>query len=276
MHSPADKANWHIGTMGFGFKDWQGVFYPKGLMPKKFLGYYSRIFNSVEIDSTFYGTPEFFTVNDWKNHTQENFKISVKVPREITHLAGLIGVNYEMGRFIESIQTLEDKLGVVLIQFPPDFNSSKIDVLAEFIARLPDGIRYAVEIRHISWFKDMSPKNNRTPKIADLLKSYNICWASTVFHRLPQLIFPTSNFLYIRWIGRHGRYPKFKNVQDDRENELIKWKSYISKHIHSIDDIFGYFNNDYSGFSPATANLFKLMLGLPVIKFNQPLQKELF
>ena len=261
--------------MGFGFKDWLGEFYPKGLKPNKYLAYYSRIYNSVEIDSTFYRIPDLEKIKRWKNNTSNQFKISVKVPRGITHDAGLIGVEYEMKSFVESVRHLDEKLGVILIQFPAVFISSKIGVLADFIKQLPYGVRYAVEIRDSSWFVEEINQSKRTPELVDLLKTYNICWAATMYPGLPQCIYPTTSFLYVRWIGKHGQYPQFKKVRNNRQFNLAKWKSQIIDHLNGCSEVFGYFNNDYSGFSPETVNLFKSLVGLPIERFIQPIQEKL-
>lgn len=276
MYSPDKKVKWYLGTMGFGFKDWVGEFYPLGFKPNKFLTYYSRIFNSVEIDSTFYGTPNREKIIRWKNNTSERFKISVKVPREITHVAKLIGVDYEIRSFIESVSMLEEKLGVILIQFPATFTSSKVGVLGDFVQQLPDGLRYAIEIRDRSWFDVDSSQTAHSPILSQLLKDYNVCWASTMYPGLPQQIYPTADFLYIRWIGRHGTYSRFDQVRNSRRENLSKWKSWILDRLDGCNGFFGYFNNDYSGFSPETTNLFKSMVGLSTNDFYQPVQKKMF
>ena len=255
--------------MGFGFNDWLGQFYPKGLKPNKYLSYYSRIFNSVEIDSTFYGTPGIEKVLRWKNITSEKFKISVKVPREITHIAKLVGIEYEMKSFIESVRRLDEKLGVVLIQFPAAFVSSNIKVLTNFIKSLPDGVRYALEIRDSSWFDIGLSQEPGLPKLAELLRESNICWVSTMYPGVPQRIYPTTDFLYIRWIGRHGKYPRFDRVRDKRVENLNEWISQIVENLEGCSEIYGYFNNDYSGFSPETTNQFKSMIGLESVDFSQ-------
>ena len=261
--------------MGFGFNDWLGEFYPQGLKPNKYLSYFSRIFNSVEIDSTFYGTSDITKIMRWKNRTEEHFKISVKVPREITHNAKLVGVDYEMKTFVESVSKLDNKLGVILIQFPASFRSSYMELLAGFIRQLPLGVRYAVEVRDRSWYELVSQENG-IPRLAKLLEEFNICWASTMYPGIPQRIYPTADFLYIRWIGVHGTYARFNQVRNSRAENLSDWRSQILDHLDGCRDFYGYFNNDYSGFSPETTNQFKSMIGLSITEFNQPIQKELF
>ena len=117
--------DYYIGTMGFSYQDWSGAFYPKGLTGRDYLSYYSRIFNAVEIDSTFYGTPRRESVIRWKESVPDGFRICVKVPRSITHDAKIIDVHKEMEAFINAVRLLGEKLGVILLQFPPSFSNSK-------------------------------------------------------------------------------------------------------------------------------------------------------
>ncbi len=77
--------NWYLGTVGFSYKDWDGVFYPTGTSPRNYLPRYSKIFGAVELDSTFYGTPPEDRVRQWATITPAEFKFCVKTPRQITH-----------------------------------------------------------------------------------------------------------------------------------------------------------------------------------------------
>jgi uncharacterized protein YecE (DUF72 family) len=123
MFSPRSAPEWYIGTMGFSYADWSGVFYPDDLPAHRRLGYYSRIFNAVEIDSTFYGTPRPETVRGWAASTPAEFRFSVKVPRQLTHEAGLVGVMDELLRFIHTRSSWR-KSWAILFQFPPSFRQT--------------------------------------------------------------------------------------------------------------------------------------------------------
>ena len=110
---------YYIGTMGFSYSEWIGSFYPTGVRRKDFMSYYAKYFNAVEIDSTFYGIPKAQSVIRWNDNSPDDFKICLKVPRAITHEAGLVNISREMTRFLESVALLGEKLGVIVIQFPP-------------------------------------------------------------------------------------------------------------------------------------------------------------
>jgi uncharacterized protein YecE (DUF72 family) len=274
MISSSGGINWFIGTMGFSFQDWIGNFYPKGLRQDRFLSYYSRFFNSVEIDSTFYGTPNRSKVLRWKTITPMDFKISVKMPRSITHDAGLRNVKYETKEFVERVKELGEKLGVVLIQMPPFFGVEQIGPTTEFLKSLPDGIRYAIEMRDKSWFEIEG--NKKSPIFVNILRENDICWAATEYPNVPNEINPTTDFLYIRWIGKHGTFQNFTKASINRQVVLKNWVERMNDKKTGINTIYGYFNNDYSGFSPETANEFKKIVGLEITDFKFPVQSEMF
>ena len=139
--------DWQLGTMGFAYEDWKGVFYPAAIPKKKYLHIYSGKFNSVEIDSTFYGTPRQSTVLRWRTITPDNFTISLKMPRRVTHELRLINTDNEVQDFLLTSSLLEDKLGVILIQFPPSFSADNFEVLQSFLSKLPQGFRFAVSMQ---------------------------------------------------------------------------------------------------------------------------------
>lgn len=249
--------------MGFGFKEWNGVFYPDGISPRDYLIHYSRIFDAVELDSTFYGSPRAEYVERWAAVTPEEFRFCVKTPREITHELRLVDAVESMRSFVETMALLGDKLGVILIQLPPDFTFSHIHNLAVFLRQLPSGFRYAVEFRDRSW------QNLAT---SQLLMVHNVCWASADYIHMPKTIEVTADFIYIRWIGRHGRFETKDRELIDPTPALEHWLQEIQSHLDGVFDVFGFFNNDYSGHSPTTCNRFKSLLGLP-IKDTQPPQQ---
>lgn len=259
--------DYYIGTMGFAYKDWAGVFYPPGLAIRDYLSYYSRVFNAVEIDSTFYGIPKRETVKRWRESTPKGFKASLKVPREITHNAGLVNVDNEMRRFIDQIRGLDDSLGPVLLQFSPSFSNINENTLATFLAQLPKDMNFAVEFRHRSWY---------TPKTADLLLKQKVCWVATEFKNVPKEVEVTSDFLFVRLVGQHGRFLRHDQEQIDVIPNLEGWWDWILSKADEVHAVFVFFNDDYSGFAPASANKLKKMIGLPVMEPDHPKQMNLF
>ena len=113
--------NLHLGTIGWSYNFWKGKFYPNKTAPKDYLAYYASQFNTVEVDSTFYRIPTQPTVTNWKQQTPENFMFSLKFPQIITHIKMLKDCQYETDVFLDRANLLGEKLGVLLLQFPPNF-----------------------------------------------------------------------------------------------------------------------------------------------------------
>jgi len=268
-------SDWYLGTMGFSYKDWQGVFYPPALESRNYLAHYSRIFDAVEIDSSFYGTPRTATIQRWLAVTPPAFRFCLKTPQPITHERELSTSLNDMAGFLQSARLLGDKLGMVLMQFPPSFTQTQAGRLADFLSALwaeveaRQGIRLAVEFRHPSWYTAASDT-------ASMLTRHRVCWAATEFPNLPREVPLTSDFLYIRWIGQHGTYAHHTRVRQDRYPELAWWWTHLQVRLEKVDSIYGFFNNDYAGFAPGTCNQFKTVIGLPAIDFIPPQQPKLF
>ena len=260
---------WHLGTMGFGYEDWVGVFYPQTLAARNYLGHYSRYFDTVEVDSTFYGTPRVNTVKRWRAATPPDFRFCPKTPRLITHEKGLASAHLDMAAFLAVMRTLEEKLGVVLIQLPPTFSTEYTPVLAAFLRELPVDLRFAVEFRHISWYQARA-------QTADLLRQHGVCWAATEFPRLPRGVTRTTDFAYFRLIGQHGQFERHNRTQIDRAANLHWWADHLQSLTGEFSDIYGFFNNDYAGFGPGSCNQFRKMVGLPAPDFHPPRQGRLF
>jgi uncharacterized protein YecE (DUF72 family) len=245
--------DWFLGTMGFSYKEWIGAFYPPAVNSRNYLAYYSERFDAVEVDSTFYGTPRPEQMERWAAVTPSHFKFCPKTPRDITHTQRLVNADAEMSHFIDTMRLLGDKLGAILIQFPPDFTTHEQDKLAQFIANLPSDVRFAIEFRDRSW---------EDPETADLLRQHNIAWAAADYVHLAKVVRQTAGFLYLRFIGRHGQFAEKNREQVDKTAELQQWMAQIQSHLDKVNTVYGFFNNDYAGFSPATANSFKEIVGL--------------
>jgi uncharacterized protein YecE (DUF72 family) len=258
---------WHLGTIGFSYPEWKGSFYPVGLPANQSLSYYSKIFNAVEINTTFYGAQSRSQIERWASATPEDFCFCLKAPKRVTHELRLQNAEAEMRAFVEASRGLGDKFGAVLIQLPPSFKIDEMPALAAFLPTLPQGPRYAIEFRHTSW---------HVPQTADLLRKHAVCWVATDYVNLPVEIVPTTNFLYIRWIAEHNviQHPGHEVI--DRTERLQDWIGRVQMNLEGIEHIFGFFDNDYAGHAPATCNRLKTMLGLPVIPSSGEEQGRLF
>lgn len=245
--------NWHIGTMGFAYKQWVGPFYPAGMGPRGYLTHYSQSFEAVEIDSTFYGPPSVSSVQRWRTVTPPEFTFCFKTPRTITHELRLEEADESMAAFLNTARMIEDKLGVILLQFPPDFTHDHFGALLSFLKKLPTDIRFAVEFRHRSW---------DTPGTTTLLERHNVCWAAVDYIYMERAIKPTADFLYLRFLGPRGRFPSKDREMIDRTKDLQEWHQRLQPHLESVSDVYVFFNDDFAGHSPATCNRFMRLVGI--------------
>ena len=255
-----------LGTSSFTADGWNGPFYPKGMKSAGYLGYYSRRFDTVEVDSTFYRCPTIEAVNNWKLKTPPGFIFSLKVPQTITHQKILVDCEKEFEGFVSTAGMLGDKLGPMVFQFP-FFNDSVFSSHVQFVARLQAffkklprvrGYRFAVEIRNKYWLK---------PRLLDLLRQNNVALVLQDQSWMPHpkdlgnydLI--TADFSYIRWLGNRKDIEKLTTTWNstviDRTAELQTWVDVCEKIQKRGITQYVYANNHYSGFAPATVELFR-------------------
>lgn len=259
--------NWHIGTVGWGYDEWRGVFYPPKMASRQYLAHYARYFNGVELDSTFYGTPPVARVEKWAQTAPSNFIFCPKTPREITHDLRLQEPEL-MRQFVNVVSHFGDKLGVILIQLPPDFTTAELEGFKAFLAALPADRRYAIEFRHMSW---------HTEETAELLHRYNIAWVGADYIIMPKVVVPTADFAYIRFLGRHGRYQyKNKELRDPTADITIWLNEHITPYLDRWKDAYIFFNDDFAGYAPQSATRLKKMVGLPAELPEIPQQGTLF
>ncbi len=260
--------DWLLGTMGFAYDQWRnGVFYPAGMQPRQYLGYYAQRFNAVEMDSTFYATPAVTAVRRWREVTPPSFKICPNVPRRITHELRLKDAEADLTFFLDTMRELGEKLGPIVVQFPPDYTFDHVGDLIHFFPLLPPDLRFAVEFRHRSWYK---------PETAMLLEQHRCCWIAADYIHLPKKLHRTTDFLYLRFIGPHGRFPTKDREMVDKTPALQDWYAQIKPHLPEITAVCAFFNNDYAGFSPQTCNKFKRIAGIEPDEIRPLQQGRLF
>jgi uncharacterized protein YecE (DUF72 family) len=144
--TPASVPGLYVGTSGFSYPSWRGAFYPAHSKPGEFLRFYSERLPSVELNTSFYQLPAEEQFRTWADQTPPEFRFAVKMSRRITHFGGLD----QVGTFCERVRALGEKLGPVLIQFPP--TRPRDDGLLRFLLdSLDSELEYAFEFRHESW-----------------------------------------------------------------------------------------------------------------------------
>jgi uncharacterized protein YecE (DUF72 family) len=261
--------HWRLGTIGFGYSDWNGVFYPSELKPGDHLAHYAKHFDTVELDTTFHAAPTPQRVERWASAVADGFRFCVKTPKEVTHAPPPLSRRAaHMIEFLDVIRGFGDKLGVVLLQFPPSFDTGEARDLVKFVGHLPTDLRYALELRHPSWDTDQT---------VALLRDHRCCRVAADYFEEPRDVRATTDFLYVRWIGRHGSFPTLDRERIDPTERLDWWTRRLGKAATAdVKTVWGLMNNDYSGHAVATANRVKRLVGLPVKEPGDPRQGELF
>lgn len=232
-----------VGTSGWQYWHWKGIFYPENLKSKDFFDYYVKFFNTTEINATFYRDVRESTFLKWYKNPPENFVFSIKLNRTITHFKRLKVDKNTLENYLKKISLLKEKLGVILIQLPPSFKFDSA-VLVDFISILDRNFKYAIEIRNKSFicdnFFEILSKNNIAFCIADSAGRY------------PYYEAVTADFIYIRLHGHEKLY-----VSSYSDKELMVY----AKKIRDWDKkSFVYFDNDYSGYAVLNALTLKRLL----------------
>jgi len=245
-----------IGCSGWAYDDWVGPFYPPGTPPGDFLSCYARVFRTVEVDSSFYRAPGPVLVRRWAERTPDGFRFALKVPRDVTHEATPSAAPGVLEQFLSSLEPLRlrGKLGPVVLQFPPSFRASSGTArLEHLLEAVPRDYALAVELRHRSWWTDVT---------RSLLagRGAALVWSVVPETRPPPWV--TADFLYARFIGDRA-LTKFDRIQRDRRPDIVAMKTLFEHEGRPVDSVFAFANNHFMGFGPGTAALVAEVLGEP-------------
>ena len=244
--------NIFLGTSGWSYKEWEGVFYQKG--EKRKLRAYSRVFSTVEIDSTFYRYPSKGMVMGWLRYSPSNFVFSAKLPKVVTHdkKLGLKGdIAADLKSYLEVMRPLQlgGKLACLLIQLPPKYSYNP-ENLEAFFELLDPLFKYAVELRNLSWMRD---------ETWQLLEKYGVAYVNVDEPLLPSEVHLTADFTYFRWHGR-GERPWFDYLYS--KEEIDEWIPKVEIAAGKVKKIYGYFNNHFHGYAPENCLYLLEKLGL--------------
>jgi len=251
----------YIGTSGWDYEDWVGPFYDSD---KGMFSYYVKLFNTVEVNSTFYALLNERFFEGLARSAPPNFLFSVKMYKGITHkkLLNPKHAEAEMEAYFKSIQPLarHGKLGAVLVQMPPRARS-EIPWFRDFLDALPKGFRYAVEFRDPSWLSEESFRELRDRGIAYVIVDEPL---------LPPIVEVTSDFAYVRWHGRGERPWYYYHYSLE---ELREWAERLKRVVGEVRLLLGYFNNHFRGFAPHNALQMLVLLGLASAKHREALAR---
>ena len=223
-----------VGTSGYSYKEWKGNFYPEDLPAKEMLAYYSRRLPAVEINNTFYRLPQPGMIENWKTQVPASFRFSIKATQRITHIKRLNNAADETKYLLETAALLEERLGVVLFQLPPNMKKDS-ERLKAFLGLLPANTRTAFEFRHETWFDD---------EVFSLLRLQDAALVVSDTDEKPLTeIISTANWGYLRL--RRTSY---------EENDLVNWLQRVRE--QKWKDAFVFFKHEDEGVGPKLAAQF--------------------
>ncbi|MCL4499032.1 MAG: DUF72 domain-containing protein [Chloroflexi bacterium] len=237
----------YIGTSGWSYDWWREIFYPSDLPKTRWLSFYASRFRTVEVNNSFYRLPSRTVFEKWSRSVGDGFLFAVKASRYITHTKKLKEPVEPWSRLLEATSGLGNKLGPILFEFQPSWRKN-YERLADFLKILPEGLDYAFEFRHPSWF---------ARDTYDLLAGKGASLVIADSPRFPRVFEETSDLIFVRF---HGGRLLYGSEYSDRE--LAWWARFMLDAERRGKRIFAYFNNDAFGFAPKNAaQLESLLLG---------------
>ncbi|HEX8054751.1 MAG TPA: DUF72 domain-containing protein [Thermoleophilaceae bacterium] len=224
-----------VGCSGWNYQSWRELVYPKGCPPSRWLEHYATLFDTVEVNSTFYRLASRDAVARWVEQTPPDFVFTLKMSRYITHIKRLTSLDTGIDKFYERVEPLTrtPKMGPVLWQLPENFHRDD-DRLAAALKALPSG-RHTFEFRHTSWF---------VPEVYELLREHGVALTIGDHPERPfQSYEMTADWTFVRFhYGHRGRRGNYS------ESELAEWAERIAEWRRRVE-VFAYFNNDWEGFA---------------------------
>lgn len=235
-----------IGTSGWHYKHWRGPFYTDTLPASAMLAHYLTLFDTVELNNSFYHLPRLDCVERWREATPPDFRFAVKGSRFLSHMKKLKDPEPGLEQFVPVLKAFGPKLGPVLWQLPPHWGCD-VDRLAKFLEALPPGLRYTFEFREPSWHCDA---------VYRLLESHNAAFCVYELAGFQSPIRVTADFTYIRLHGP-GR-KKYQGSYSDAA--LRRWARRIRAWREHLQAVYVYFDNDQRAYAPYNALTLKRML----------------
>jgi uncharacterized protein YecE (DUF72 family) len=236
------RAALRIGCSGWNYAAWRGGFYPRDLHPREWLRHYSTVFDTVEVNNTFYRLPETATFAAWRRQTPERFIMAVKASRFLTHLKRLLDPDEPIKRLLSRASALGNRLGPLLYQLPPNMPLD-LKRLEAFLCVLPPDmavkgdrksrrrhLQHVIEFRHASWYRRETFEMLEQHGVAVCLHDKA---ESAFFERV------RAPFVYVRFHGTTGRYHGSYSTR-----VLKDWAGRLADRWRDGTDIYAYFNND--------------------------------
>lgn len=232
------KGKIHIGTSGWSYKDWKGLFYPKKLKSTSWLTYYAQTFSITEINSSFYHLPKKQTVEGWVKKVPDHFLFCPKMSQYLTHFKHLKDPEETLHRFFDVFAPMSGKMGPVLLQLPPSlrFHYDTTAYLFQVLKEQYADYDFALEIRHKSWLEEES---------LELMRKFNIAFViAQSGNRFPYAEHITAKHIYVRFHGPEGLYNS--SYSNSVLQQFAGYFNQWSKQGHSV---WAFFNNDFYGYA---------------------------
>ncbi|MHB1295075.1 MAG: DUF72 domain-containing protein [Anaerolineae bacterium] len=238
----------YIGTSGWHYAHWQGVFYPPGLRPNSYLRFYAERFATVEINNAFYRLPSLEAVSAWRESVPEGFIFSLKASRYLTHMKKLRDPQEPLANVLSRVDALGAHRGPILFQLPPRWGFDA-ERLRAFLEALPTGYRFAFEFRDPSWFAD---------RALTLLAKYGAAFCIYDLAGRTSPIAVTAGFIYIRLHGPVRAYAGSYGPAG-----LAPWVQRLLGWLAEGRDVYCYLDNDQTGYAVQDALTLREMAQQP-------------
>jgi len=247
----------NLGTSSWQFDEWRGVFFPAGLTRSHYLTYYAGHFNSVEVNTSFYGIPRPATLLNWIESVPSGFTFCLKFPRAITHEKRLDNCTQETLVFLDVLRSLGPAAAPALLQFPPDFTRQiygrRLATYLDWLAGEMSGLRIGVEVRAPDLmtpaFAAYLAERGLAYVLVDRVETvdaFDIWWALVAQGKTPA-------FALVRWIGDDKNGPQGNDaLVAPRDEQLDQWTVRLVQLQQAGLDVYGYMHNPYEGHSPAS------------------------
>ena len=237
-------ASLRVGCSGWSYRDWRGVVYPTGLAQRRWFEHYQGLFDTVELNSTFYRLPTTATVERWATAARPGFVYAVKVGAFGSHRMKLRDASSWLPNHLDRVERLGKHLGPNLLQLPPRWKRNA-DRLEEFFSCAPTSMRWAVEVREPSWLHDdvfaVLRRHGAALCVHDLLPDHPV-----------EL---TTDWTYLRFHGPDAAHQPYHG--DYGAARLAPWVSRVGAELDAGHDVYAYFNNDWSGAAARDALLLR-------------------
>lgn len=229
-------AEYRVGCSGWIYPHWAGLFYPEDLPQREWFDFYAKVFNTVEVNATFYRFPTEKMVRAWYRKGPEGFLFTLKAFRGITHLRKFQGTEELVRRFYAMGEELWEKLGGFLFQLPPSLKYNR-DFLLRILDQLDPRFSNTLEFRHASWF---------TEEVAEILRERGVAMCIVSAPNLPEYVVATASHAFVRFHGKGAWYAYRYSMR-----ELRTWAERIKS--LPVERVFIYFNNDWNAWAPENA-----------------------